>query len=163
MTHIITHPITLIHFPPITPPNLILTFSNLSLYHKGVASPPATNGTESSFDYHNSPVPYGCWFFRLAGSGIYVNVGRTLVMTQRWLSHTNLSVKQYTSTTILPPHTNHSLVSIPVKSPTQIFHINLPLNSPIQIPLKSPLIQTVQSSTDPHGPYPPLSRPYLWL
>ena len=166
MTHIITHPITLIHFPPITPPNLILTFSNLSLYHKGVASPPATNGTESSFDYHNSPVPYGCWFFRLAGSGIYVNVGKTLVMTQRWVSHKPLctTIHLYNNT------------SIPYKSfarynPTQISHSNLPYKSSTQLPHTNPtqispytnLPPPLQSSTDPHGPYPPLSRPYFWL
>ena len=101
------------------------------LSYTGVASPPAMNGSSShsSFDYHNPQVPYGCWFFRLAGSGIYVNVGRTLVVTQRWDSLTKSP-----QTTPFKSHTRFT--------PSQISHSNLSpkpqYKYPIQISHKLP-------------------------
>ena len=40
--------------------------------------------TWPQFNYFNTTkVPYGCWFFWAPGSGIYINVGKVLVLQGR--------------------------------------------------------------------------------
>ena len=33
--------------------------------------------------FNTTKVPYGCWFFSAPGSGIYINVGKVLVLQGR--------------------------------------------------------------------------------
>eukprot|EP01041_Mallomonas_annulata_P016849 gene16849-34982_t len=40
-------------------------------------------GYSTGWDMKGSKVPYGCWFLRLSGSGIFVNVGKTIIARTR--------------------------------------------------------------------------------